>query len=438
MAIYHCSIKPISRSKGRSAAAAAAYRAGEMIADMRTGETHDYSRKRGVAHAEIVTPPGCAWQPTRAELWNTAEHAERRRDACVAREHEVALPLELSDAQRLDLTRAYAADLAARHGCAVDFAIHEPRRDAPADQQNWHAHVLCTTRVVEGQGLGQKCDRERAGRDRRADLAAERQRWATLCNEHLAAVGLPQRIDHRSLADQGVDQRPTQHQGPQAAAIERSGRQPRRRRQRADRDSHQRAPVPRAERAEQAARRGLLQAGKTVAAERVLAARGRREQARDQINRRYEQIKEINKELKALRRPVIKGRARKSPLIQLILAPLALANFARRARLEREKQAELVAIDARRRELAEARQYLSELAKQETEAARQLPDLETSRRAAVADAQAQMAAAQLAAQRTMEEQHKPAPAAPARPPEPSTPAPPPPAAQPSRSRGMSM
>ena len=109
MAIYHLSVKTISRSAGRSATAAAAYRAGVEIADERTGEVHDYRRKGGVESADIVLPDGAPeWATNRGALWNAAEKAEKRKDACVAREYEVALPAELSPAERRRLAPAFA------------------------------------------------------------------------------------------------------------------------------------------------------------------------------------------------------------------------------------------------------------------------------------------------------------------------------------------
>lgn len=222
MAIYHLSVKPISRSAGRSATGAAAYRAGEKIADTRTGEIHDYTRKQGVAHSQIVLPSGSEWSPSRAELWNAAEHAEKRKDACVAREHEIALPHELTDTMRLALVESYARDLAERHKCAVDFAIHAPGKGEGNDL-NWHAHVLCTTREVTGQGLGQKCQREKAGQDRRADLDFERKRWEAFANLALEREGLAQRVDSRSLKDQGIDRAPTSHRGPAVSGLVKRG-----------------------------------------------------------------------------------------------------------------------------------------------------------------------------------------------------------------------
>lgn len=224
MAIFHLSVKAVSRSSGRSATGAAAYRSAEKIVDARTGEIHDYARKRGVGITGIVTPAGSTWTPTRAELWNAAELAEKRKDACVAREHEIALPKELTDQQRLALVKGYAKNLADRHGCAVDFAIHHPHRGRDGEtNENWHAHILCTTRQVEGLGLGQKCQREKAGQNRAADLDLERAVWASVANAALEATGHAERIDHRSLKAQGIDREPTRHKGPTVTAMERRG-----------------------------------------------------------------------------------------------------------------------------------------------------------------------------------------------------------------------
>lgn len=224
MAIYHLSVKAVSRSAGRSSTGAAAYRAGEKIVDERTGEIHDYTRKGGVEHSEIVMPEGATWTPNRSELWNAAEQAEKRKDACVAREHEVALPKELTDEQRLELVRTYAQDLANRHGCVVDFAIHAPHKDRGGeDNENHHAHVLCTTRQVAGDELGAKCVREQAGQKRAADLEMERSTWAAHQNTALERHGHAERVDHRSLEAQGIEREPTVHKGPAVTAMERRG-----------------------------------------------------------------------------------------------------------------------------------------------------------------------------------------------------------------------
>ncbi|MET3135413.1 ATP-dependent exoDNAse (exonuclease V) alpha subunit [Oxalobacteraceae bacterium GrIS 1.11] len=222
MAIYHLSVKAISRSAGRSATAAAAYRAGCEIVDKRTGEIHDYTRKGGVQSADIVLPDGAPeWATDRAALWNASEAAERRKDACVAREFEVALPDELPPAERRRLAVDFAKEMANREGCAVDVAIHAPGKEG--DSRNHHAHILRTTRKVGLDGLTDKLDTEKAGRNRTADLDAVRTRWAELTNERLRENGIEARVDHRSLKDQGIDREPTSHMGPSVAAMERRG-----------------------------------------------------------------------------------------------------------------------------------------------------------------------------------------------------------------------
>ncbi|MGL5678359.1 MAG: MobA/MobL family protein, partial [Plesiomonas shigelloides] len=127
MAIYHMSVKPVSRSAGRSATAAAAYRAGSKIIDQRTGEIHDFTRKQGVLSASLVLPDSAGdWAKDRSTLWNAAEQAERRKDACVAREIVVALPSELDEVSRQELVLEFAKGMADSEGCAVDVCIHEP------------------------------------------------------------------------------------------------------------------------------------------------------------------------------------------------------------------------------------------------------------------------------------------------------------------------
>ena len=234
MAIYHLSVKPVSRGGGRSATAASAYRAAELVHDETTGQTFDYSRKRGVEHAEIVLPTEAArrdinWARDREALWNEAERAENRSNSRVAREYEIALPHELSKGQRLELVRSFASEIADRHGVAVDFAIHAPHREG--DERNHHAHLLATTRVIEPGGLGEKSTIEWSDSNRRKaqleparkEVEAIRERWAQLANEKLLEHGIEARIDHRSLEAQGIEREPTTHLGPAVASMERRG-----------------------------------------------------------------------------------------------------------------------------------------------------------------------------------------------------------------------
>lgn len=237
MAIYHLSMKPVSRASGRSAVASMAYRAGEKLTNERDGITHDYTAKQGVEHVEIVLPkPGAGtmgisadWARDRSDLWNAAEFAEKRKDARVAREFEIALPHELSAGQRLEATREFAQELANRYGAAVDFAIHAPH-DA-SDVRNHHAHVMMTTRQVCENGLGDKTYLERENKwllsndlpTTDMQLRDIRQRWEGIANEHLARAGFDIQIDHRSHMARGLEIEPTEHMGVHATQMERRG-----------------------------------------------------------------------------------------------------------------------------------------------------------------------------------------------------------------------
>ena len=222
MAIYHLSVKTVSRSDGRTATAAAAYRAGAKIVDDRTGEIHDYRRKKGIVSATLFVPEAApAWASERAVLWNKAEESETRKNSTVAREFEVALPDELNTDQRQELAHALAVELVKNHRCAVDVAIHEPGKEG--DTRNHHAHILCTTRRLGPGGFGDKT-RELDDRTSGAiEIKLWRERWAEMTNDALARAGRTERVDHRTLAAQGIDRDPTIHLGPAATAIERRG-----------------------------------------------------------------------------------------------------------------------------------------------------------------------------------------------------------------------
>lgn len=228
MAIYHLSVKTISRSAGRSATAAAAYRAGEKITDERTGEIHDYTRKGGVESAELVLPEGAPeWAADRGQLWNAAEQAEKRKNSTVAREFEVALPAELSAEDRKQLAHDFARELVERYRLVADVAIHAPGREG--DNRNHHAHILCTTRSLEAEGFTAKT---RELDDLKTGAVKEwRERWADLTNAALERAGVAERIDHRSNAARGIEAEPSQHLGPAATGIERRTGEPSRKRE---------------------------------------------------------------------------------------------------------------------------------------------------------------------------------------------------------------
>jgi hypothetical protein len=216
MAIYHLSASVIGRSSGRSATAAAAYRAACVVRDERTGEIHDYSRKSGVEDALILAPDAAPdWARDRTALWNAVEVAEVRKDAQVAREITVALPSELSAAERRDLVEGWARVELVGRGMIADVAFHEPHREG--DQRNHHAHILLTTRSIGPEGFGPKV-REWNGKDQ---LAGWRESWAEAQNRALERAEIDERVDHRSLVAQGRGDLPTRHLGPAATALER-------------------------------------------------------------------------------------------------------------------------------------------------------------------------------------------------------------------------
>lgn len=220
MASYHLAVKAISRAAGRSATAAAAYRAGVEITDERTGLVHDYTRKQGIVHRELVVPDGApAWSADRSALWNAAEKAERRKDAKVAREYEIALPAELSADERRDLAVRFARHVSDRYGVAVDVAIHEPGREG--DQRNHHAHLLTTTRRLGPEGLGDKTRELDVKATATVQVEQLREAWAAMQNRALERAQLEERVDHRSFQRQGREQEATVHMGPQVSAMER-------------------------------------------------------------------------------------------------------------------------------------------------------------------------------------------------------------------------
>jgi len=204
MASYHLNVTPISRARGRSATACAAYRAAERIECEREGRCHDYTRKSGVLHAEIIAPEDAPdWVQDRASLWNGAEASENRKNSVVAREWRVALPAELDEAGRKELVMDFAHSLVDRFGIAADVAIHSPDREG--DARNHHAHILTTTRRIGPEGFTEKTreldDRKRGS----VEIDAMRELWAEQQNIALEQVGSPERVDHRSLEAQRIE-----------------------------------------------------------------------------------------------------------------------------------------------------------------------------------------------------------------------------------------
>ena len=243
MAIYHCSIKIISRGKGKSAVAAAAYRSGETLTNEYDGVTHDYTRKGGIVHTEILLPDHApAEYADRAVLWNAVEKIEKAKNAQLAREIEIALPQELTREQGISLVREYVKHNFVAAGMCADFAIHDKQDGNP------HAHIMLTMRPFEqGGAWGAKQKKEYTldpqgnkiydpkkrqykcksipATDWNEQTKAEEWRaaWAEICNQYLEQNGHTERIDHRSYERQGIDQIPTVHLGVAAFQMEKRG-----------------------------------------------------------------------------------------------------------------------------------------------------------------------------------------------------------------------
>lgn len=203
VASYHLSAQPVKRSEGRSVVAMAAYRAGCLLQDRRRGVVIDFRRRRGVAHAEILSPPGSAgWLTDREQLWNYVERIERRVDAQLAREINMALPHELTDAERLDLVRGFVKEQFVAKGMVADIALHRPVPEKGDDPRNFHAHVLLTLRQAQADGL-----RAVKTREWNSDsmLLAWRAAWAEHQNRALQRSGHKDRVDHRSFAARKVE-----------------------------------------------------------------------------------------------------------------------------------------------------------------------------------------------------------------------------------------
>ena len=194
MAIYNLSAKVISRADGRSSVAAAAYRSAQKLRDDRQGLEHDYTRKGGVVHVEIMAPADAPdWMRDRNQLWNAVETVEKRRDAQLAREIEVALPRELDWDEQLDLVTGFVQREFVDRGMIADFAIHEAK--ARDGNEQTHAHIMLTMRELTGDGFGKK-DRNWNAPDL---LLKWREAWSAEVNTALERAGRSERIDHRSL-----------------------------------------------------------------------------------------------------------------------------------------------------------------------------------------------------------------------------------------------
>jgi hypothetical protein len=259
MAIYRLETKIIKRQKGKRTALAAAayqsgsmlraaaYRSGDKLMDGQTKDSFDYRpRQQEVLHCEILAPKnGPLWlqgiapkgpddrqrqRALRERLWNTIEQVEKRKDSQLAREFIASLPRELNLEQQIELVRGWCKAEFISKGLVVDFAIHRSKTG-----QNPHAHILCTTRPVEGQGFGKKPStagkfngRGVVGIGGKSDLVAWRVSWGVEANFALEKAGRSERVDHRSLKDRGISREPEPKIGAAAMGMIRRGLDPER------------------------------------------------------------------------------------------------------------------------------------------------------------------------------------------------------------------
>ena len=242
MAIYHLCIKIISRGKGKSAVAASAYRSGEKIKNEYDGIVHDFTRKGGIAHTEILLPQNAPQKfVNRSVLWNSVEEIEKSKNSQLAREIEVALPKELDREKQINLVRDYVKENFVKVGMCADIAIHDKNDGNP------HCHILLTMRPLnEDTTWGAKSKKEyildengekvklKNGNyktrkinttDWNEQYKAEewRKAWADITNKYLEENSIQDKVDHRSYQRQGIEQIPTIHLGVSATQMEKKG-----------------------------------------------------------------------------------------------------------------------------------------------------------------------------------------------------------------------
>ena len=242
MAIYHLCIKIISRGKGKSAVAASAYRSGEKIKNEYDGELHDFTRKGGIAHTEILLPQNAPQEfSDRGTLWNSVEKIEKSKNSQLAREIEIALPKELDREKQINLVREYVKENFVKVGMCADIALHDKNDGNP------HCHILLTMRPLnEDTTWGAKSKKEyildengekvklKNGNyktrkinttDWNEQYKAEewRKAWADITNKYLEENSIQDKVDHRSYQRQGIEQIPTIHMGVSATQMEKKG-----------------------------------------------------------------------------------------------------------------------------------------------------------------------------------------------------------------------
>jgi len=218
MALFRLEAKVFSREKrGRSVVAAAAYRSGTKLRDELREKTFDYSRRgAGVIHSTILAPEGApAWATDSTQLWNAVEAGEKRKDAQLAREFVLAVPPELSGDAQFQTAVDWAKTELVGSGMVAEVSLHHTKSG-----KNPHVHILCTMRKLEGETFSAKKPREW---NDVGFLVKQRESWANAVNAALEQAGRRERVDHRSLKDQGIDRLPQPKIGVAATAMKRKG-----------------------------------------------------------------------------------------------------------------------------------------------------------------------------------------------------------------------
>ena len=226
MALYHFSVKAISRADGRSVVACAAYRAGEKLTCEYYGKEQDYTKKTGVEFTNIYAPENTkSVLLDRNQLWNSVEKTERKKNALLAREFEIAFPSELNAQQRKKMLDELCQNLVKKHGVIVDAAIHAPHTDGGSDERNYHAHIMFTTRAIDPQtgNFSAKKYRDFSRDSGTKTVCHWRESFADLTNQHLEKAGYDVRVDHRSYKDQKNGLEATKHEGYEVTQLRRMG-----------------------------------------------------------------------------------------------------------------------------------------------------------------------------------------------------------------------
>lgn len=226
VAIFHFSVKNISRSDGRSAVACAAYRSGEKLKDERYGKEQDYTKKTGIEFKNIYAPENTKKELLdRQSLWNEVEKVENRANSNLAREFEIAFPHELNAEQRRKMLDELCQKIVDRHNVVVDAVIHAPHTAGGSDERNYHAHIMFTGRQLDRKtgDFAKKRNRDFNKEKSSETVTQWRKDFADIVNRQLEHIGCDERVSHLSYKDLKYDLEPTIHEGAKVTELRRQG-----------------------------------------------------------------------------------------------------------------------------------------------------------------------------------------------------------------------